>query len=173
MQLESNTDERSARRHFGDATNTPDREGRPRTKRKNKQAHPARKRQRIDSEEPPPDARSDDKGDSDNTNSEPEREPEDEETRIKRVGPLYVLDFGFWPTGNARILEEKVDSKYDEKKRFGNGARKTQGQLRDIQKVLPAAYRGKKSASTRTWLSHLVSGFLSPRYLRCLTSCSS
>ncbi|KAJ6587658.1 hypothetical protein DFH09DRAFT_1427905, partial [Mycena vulgaris] len=57
--------------------------------------------------------------------------------------------------GNARIFEEKLDPKYDEKKRFETIATKVQGQLRDIDNLLPEAYRGKKLVSTRAWLSRL------------------
>ncbi|KAJ7097356.1 hypothetical protein C8R44DRAFT_535106, partial [Mycena epipterygia] len=47
-----------------------------------------------------------------------------------------------------RIFEEKLDPKYDDKKRFETMATKVQGQLRDIDNLLPEAYLTSQRSNT-------------------------
>ncbi|KAJ7601707.1 hypothetical protein DFH06DRAFT_1352165 [Mycena polygramma] len=65
-----------------------------------------------------------------------------EETKIKRAGRLFLLNYGLWVKGGSHIFEEALDPAYDEKKRFDTSANKIQGQLRDIKKVLPDGLEG-------------------------------
>ncbi|KAJ7096049.1 hypothetical protein C8R44DRAFT_537405, partial [Mycena epipterygia] len=57
-------------------------------------------------------------------------------------GRNFVLNYGLWVKGNSRLFDEAKDDKYDEKKRFDTRAMKIQGQLRDLEKVLPEGYLG-------------------------------
>ncbi|KAJ7119999.1 hypothetical protein C8R46DRAFT_1019898 [Mycena filopes] len=171
LQLDKNTQRLQARRQFGDVTNTPEREkASKRKKSKTKQDNTSHKRARRHSPhstpEPPQDSRhahSDNDSGSDSSD-EGEGATIDDETAIKHAGRRYVLCFNLWVRGNAHIFDVALDSEYDEKKRFENDATKRQGQLHDIEQVLPEEYRGKKRGSTKTWLGRLfMAGVTSQR----------
>ncbi|KAJ7822281.1 hypothetical protein B0H14DRAFT_2291001, partial [Mycena olivaceomarginata] len=61
----------------------------------------------------------------------------------------FVINWGLWVKGNAHIFEEAFDPAYDEKKRFETSATKIQGQLRDIEKLLPDVTLQRGNNSTR------------------------
>jgi hypothetical protein len=73
-----------------------------------------------------------------------------------------VLNYGLWVKGDKHIFELVLDKKYDEKKRFENDATKAQGQRRDLQKILPAAYVKKDgSIKNPAFVARLVSSIAS------------
>ncbi|KAJ7851280.1 hypothetical protein B0H14DRAFT_2355356 [Mycena olivaceomarginata] len=155
MQLERNTREFSSRAHLGDITNSPDSHKR---KREKKHQYRTKKRPRVENEPGSPAPRSDADEDpdqvahSDSTNDDIDLDGDDDKTKIKRAGHLFVINWGLWVKGNAHIFEEAFDPAYDEKKRFETSATKIQGQLRDIEKLLPDGYQGEKTKLGKTWV---------------------
>lgn len=160
MQLERNTREFSSRAHLGDITNSPDSHKR---KREKKRQHHTKKRPRVENEPGSPAPRSDAEEDpdqvahSDSTNDDIDLDGDDDKTKIKRAGHLFVINWGLWVKGNAHIFEEAFDPAYDERKRFETSATKIQGQLRDIEKLLPDGYQGEKTKLGKTWVGRAVS----------------
>ncbi|KAF8142216.1 hypothetical protein K438DRAFT_1450785, partial [Mycena galopus ATCC 62051] len=73
---------------------------------------------------------------------------DDDDAKTTRAGRLYVLNFGLWVKGNARIFQTEFDPSYDEKQRFETTAMKVQGQLRDINQTLPYDLRATTSGKT-------------------------
>ncbi|KAJ7797351.1 hypothetical protein B0H14DRAFT_3493822 [Mycena olivaceomarginata] len=136
MQLERNTREFSSRAHLGDITNSPDSHKRKREKHQ----HPTRKKSRPSCP----------LGESDSTDDDIDLDGDNDKTKMKRAGHLFVISWGLWVKGNTHIFEEAFDPAYDEKKRFETSATKIQGQLRDIEKLLPDGYQGEKTKLGKT-----------------------
>ncbi|KAF8194010.1 hypothetical protein K438DRAFT_1761570 [Mycena galopus ATCC 62051] len=91
--------------------------------------------------------------DSDSSDDDTHANEVDDSTNIKRAGHRFVMNWGLWVKGNAHIFEEPLDPAYDEKQRFEMTANKIQGQLRDIEKVLPDGYRGRKTKHGQKWVA--------------------
>ncbi|KAJ7803092.1 hypothetical protein B0H14DRAFT_3487833 [Mycena olivaceomarginata] len=159
MQLERNTREFSSRAHLGDITNSPDSHKR---KREKKHQHRTKKRPRVENEPRSPAPRSDAEEDpdqvahSDSTDDDIDLDGDDDKTKIKRAGHLFVINWGLWVKGNTHIFEEAFDPAYDEKKHFETSATKIQGQLRDIEKLLPDGYQGEKTKLGKTWVGRAL-----------------
>ncbi|KAJ7760760.1 hypothetical protein B0H14DRAFT_2461105 [Mycena olivaceomarginata] len=87
-------------------------------------------------------------------------EADDDETKVKRAGRLFVLNYGLWVKGNARIFDIDIDPAYDEKKRFDTAANKIQGQLREIESILPKV----DSKRRKSWIARMfMAGVTSQR----------
>ncbi|KAK7013413.1 hypothetical protein R3P38DRAFT_3575753 [Favolaschia claudopus] len=139
-----------SRGHLADVTNSPT--SKTARKRKKKTSH---KRN-------PKRARSDHSSDSD---SEPDKSPppadSDDETKIKNAGQHIVLTTGLWVHGMHGIFDVEIDDAYDEGKRFENTANKIQGQIRDIEGLLPAAYRSEEKRNLgNAWVARTFIGGL-------------
>ncbi|KAJ7204210.1 hypothetical protein C8J57DRAFT_1735096 [Mycena rebaudengoi] len=133
------------RRKLGDVTNTAS--GKKRKKTKTRHASKKRRRAEKDTSETGSNdsSQDEDSQDSDDANgSSSGVEEAADKGALTRVGRLYVLQYGLWVKGGVHIFEQVPDPKYDEKKRFETDTTKIQGQLRDIQKIIPAAYFGKE-----------------------------
>ncbi|KAJ7204897.1 hypothetical protein C8J57DRAFT_1734864 [Mycena rebaudengoi] len=145
VQLQKNTMELEMRRKLGDVTNTAS--GKKRKKTKTRHASKKRRRAEKDTSETGSNdsSQDEDSQDSDDANgSSSGVEEAADKGALTRVGRLYVLQYGLWVKGGVHIFEQVPDPKYDEKKRFETDTTKIQGQLRDIQKIIPAAYFGKE-----------------------------
>ncbi|KAF7347042.1 hypothetical protein MVEN_01457900 [Mycena venus] len=159
MQLEKNTRESTSRSHLTDVTNLSDLQKRKRKKKK-KDVGTTRKRPRVSREPRSPAPSSDAQldsdehcSDSDSSDDDAHADGDDDRTKIKRAGHLFVMNWGLWVKGNTHIFEEAFDPAYDEKQRFETTANKIQGQLRDIEKVLPDGYRGEKTKLGKAWVA--------------------
>jgi len=156
MQVAKNSSEIQQRRQFGDRSNIPD--DATQRKRKRSKNGTSRKRQRLQNREPV-EGRSDDEenevpgaADDDGPESEMDSPPpppqrlEDEDVAFMRTAQLFLYTGGLWLEGAGRVLNHKLDRKWDEKKRFsGEVGDKIQGQLRVIVPMLPIPYRERIS----------------------------
>ncbi|KAJ6451400.1 hypothetical protein C8R45DRAFT_848437 [Mycena sanguinolenta] len=153
MQLKNNTRQTGSHGRLRDITNAP--QSPKNTKRKKKRQDKAHKRPRIEPEEnsvDPPNGESEPEGvagDSDSSGND-QADKEDADALVKRAGRLYVLNYGLWIKGKAHIFDVKLDAKYDEKKRFDTAANKIQGQLREIEMILPKFMAGVTSQRPNT-----------------------
>ncbi|KAJ7076257.1 hypothetical protein B0H15DRAFT_805705 [Mycena belliarum] len=122
MQPEKNSRALTARREFGDVTNTVQNTERRDKRKKDGHCRP-HKRTRIEGQSPEgarsgSDDGSDESGieSSSQDDDSAATERDDAGSKIKRAGRLYVLQRGLWVKGNAHIFEEALDPKYNEKK---------------------------------------------------------
>lgn len=163
------------RRKLGDVTNTAS--GKKRKKTKTRHASKKRRRAEKDTSETGSNdsSQDEDSQDSDDANgSSSGVEEAADKGALTRVGRLYVLQYGLWVKGGVHIFEQVPDPKYDEKKRFETDTTKIQGQLRDIQKIIPAAYFGKEGRmGGKELVARAVSAMISRRFIQVLISTSS
>jgi hypothetical protein len=84
----------------------------------------------------------------------PDDEGQEAEESVRQAGHYFFLVCGPWLRRGEKIFQTMFDDNYTEKTRFENGGNKIQGQLRDIQNILPEKFRG--NLFTSKWLSKTV-----------------
>ncbi|KAF7331234.1 hypothetical protein MKEN_00000300 [Mycena kentingensis (nom. inval.)] len=156
MQAAKNASDVHQRDRFGDVSNIPDAR---RGKRKHVNSSGAsHKRARVRDREPAG-GRSDEEGagqeeetpgDGNGASAESDRESspnpsageDDEDVAFMRTAQKFLYTGGLWLEGAGRVLNHKLDRKWDAKERFsGQVSDKVQGQLRVLRPLLPAPYR--------------------------------
>ncbi|KAJ7166716.1 hypothetical protein C8R46DRAFT_1095149 [Mycena filopes] len=131
-QLAKNQAEKKMRQVLGDVTN----QSSPPTAKQKKSRRKGAKRRRVREDSSERGGTPED-GSADETESEPDLD--ERKKKVESYGHRFVLLKGLWL--KKETFEVTITEDYDEARRFDGG--EAQGQLRDIQDILPQKYHGK------------------------------